>query len=66
VNLLSARNAAVGMNDRGALTAGLRADLNVIDMDRLAIHSPIVLKDLPAGGRRFNFHRVRGLVVVAK
>ena len=54
VNLLSARNAhAVGMNDRGALTAGLRADLNVIDMDRLAIHSPIVLKDLPAGGRRF-------------
>jgi N-acyl-D-aspartate/D-glutamate deacylase len=43
----------VGLLDRGLVAPGYRADLNVIDMDRLAIHSPIVLKDLPAGGRRF-------------
>ncbi len=54
VNLLTARNArAVGMTDRGSLAIGMKADINVIDMSRLAIHSPIVLKDLPAGGRRF-------------
>lgn len=54
VNLLTARNArAVGLTDRGALTAGLKADLNIIDMDRLGLHSPTVIKDLPAGGRRF-------------
>ncbi len=54
VNLLTARNArAMGLADRGALVAGQKADLNVIDMDRLRVHTPIVLKDLPAGGRRF-------------
>jgi N-acyl-D-aspartate/D-glutamate deacylase len=54
VNLLTARNArAVGMTDRGALTVGLKADVNIIDMARLGIHSPVIVKDLPAGGRRF-------------
>ena len=30
------------------------ANLNVIDYDRLALHAPEILFDLPAGGRRLN------------
>ncbi len=41
-----------GLGDRGALLAGLRADLNVIDFDALALRLPEVVHDLPAGGRR--------------
>jgi N-acyl-D-aspartate/D-glutamate deacylase len=54
VNLLTARNAAaVGLSDRGALVAGMKADINIIDLDRLAPQVPEVRRDLPAGGRRF-------------
>lgn len=42
----------IGLNDRGVLAAGMRADINVIDLDRLALGSPQVCHDLPAGGRR--------------
>jgi N-acyl-D-aspartate/D-glutamate deacylase len=42
----------VGLRDRGVLAPGYRADLNVIDTDRLAIPRPEVHRDLPAGGRR--------------
>jgi N-acyl-D-aspartate/D-glutamate deacylase len=42
----------VGLHDRGVLAAGFRADLNVIDFDRLAARRPEVRFDLPAGGRR--------------
>ncbi len=38
--------------DRGRIAPGLKADLNVIDMDRLTLHPPEVVSDLPAGGRR--------------
>ncbi len=41
-----------GMNDRGVLAPGFRADLNVIDLDKLALQPPRVAYDLPAGGRR--------------
>ena len=41
-----------GLSDRGRVAAGLRADLNVIDLDGLAVHAPEVRYDLPAGGRR--------------
>jgi N-acyl-D-aspartate/D-glutamate deacylase len=44
--------AALGLNDRGRIAPGLRADLNVIDYDRLHLHAPEVAYDLPAGGRR--------------
>jgi len=43
---------AVGLADRGLLKPGLRADINVIDYDRLVLHRPTVAHDLPAGGRR--------------
>ncbi|MGC8478079.1 MAG: N-acyl-D-amino-acid deacylase family protein [Acetobacteraceae bacterium] len=41
-----------GFADRGRLAPGLRADVNVIDFDRLRIHHPELVHDLPAGGRR--------------
>ncbi|MBO6609531.1 MAG: amidohydrolase family protein [Altererythrobacter sp.] len=53
VHMLSAKAArAVGLNDRGILAVGAKADINVIDMDRLRLHLPEVVRDLPAGGRR--------------
>ena len=36
------------------LQVGARADCNVIDLDRLVLHLPEVVRDLPAGGRRLH------------
>ena len=44
--------ALVGLCDRGRVAVGLRADLNVIDYDRLTLLAPEIAHDLPAGGRR--------------
>jgi N-acyl-D-aspartate/D-glutamate deacylase len=44
--------AAVGLLDRGLLAPGFKADLNVIDFDRLTLAPPRIVKDLPAGGKR--------------
>ena len=41
-----------GFTDRGRLAPGMRADVNLIDFDRLRLHLPEVVYDLPAGGRR--------------
>jgi N-acyl-D-aspartate/D-glutamate deacylase len=49
----SATARAVGLLDRGVLAPGYRADVNVIDFDRLAARRPEIRYDLPAGGRRF-------------
>ena len=43
---------AIGLNDRGRLKPGFKADINVIDYDRLALGYPQVAYDLPSGGRR--------------
>jgi len=42
----------IGLTDRGTLEPGMRADLNVVDLDRLALLRPVMQRDLPAGGRR--------------
>lgn len=42
----------VGLEDRGLLKVGYKADMNVIDYDALTLHAPNVAFDLPAGGRR--------------
>jgi N-acyl-D-amino-acid deacylase len=41
-----------GLHDRGVLIRGMKADLNVIDLDGLRLHPPEMVFDLPAGGRR--------------
>ena len=53
VHKLSAGNAALyGFTDRGVVAPGKRADLNVIDLDRLRILPPELRHDLPAGASR--------------
>jgi N-acyl-D-aspartate/D-glutamate deacylase len=42
----------LGLQDRGAIAAGKRADLNIIDFENLRINPPHEADDLPAGGRR--------------
>lgn len=44
--------ALYGLNDRGKIQVGLRADLNVIDLDRLKLAEPRLVNDLPAGAAR--------------
>ena len=48
-----------GLADRGRLVPGLRADVNLIDFDRLQVQKPELVHDMPAGGRRF-VQRVEG------
>ncbi len=43
---------AVGLLDRGVLAPGMKADVNVIDFDNLALTPPTMAHDLPAGGKR--------------
>jgi N-acyl-D-amino-acid deacylase len=42
----------VGLHDRGRIAVGLKADLNLIDHDRLRLFAPRVASDLPGGRRR--------------
>ncbi|MGE0621947.1 MAG: amidohydrolase family protein [Pseudomonadales bacterium] len=39
--------------DRGLIAPGMKADINVIDIDALALKTPHIVHDLPAGGKRF-------------
>lgn len=43
-----------GLNDRGRIAVGMKADFNLIDFDRLKVRVPTVRHDLPAGGRRLH------------
>ena len=42
-----------GLNDRGVLAEGKKADINLIDFANLRMRAPEMVYDLPAGGRRF-------------
>ena len=54
-----------GMSDRGTVEPGALADLNLIDYDALALGTPFVRADLPAGGRRL-LQRAEGYVATMK
>ena len=44
--------ALYGLNDRGLIAAGKRADINIIDFEKLNFTMPYMAYDLPAQGRR--------------
>jgi N-acyl-D-aspartate/D-glutamate deacylase len=50
--LTSSTASTVRLFDRGVIRPGYRADMNVIDPDRLRLHAPRVAYDLPNGGKR--------------
>ena len=41
-----------GLYDRGEIKAGMLADINIIDFDKLNVSHPTMIHDLPLGGRR--------------
>jgi N-acyl-D-aspartate/D-glutamate deacylase len=41
-----------GLDDRGVVAAGYKADFNLIDFDNLTLRRPRMAHDLPAGARR--------------
>jgi N-acyl-D-amino-acid deacylase len=55
VSMMSRETAqSIGLGDRGILKPGYKADVNVIDLDRLHLYAPRVKRDLPAGGKRLS------------
>lgn len=50
-----------GLQDRGVLAEGYRADCNLIDYETLALEPPQMVRDLPAGGKRL-IQRARGYI----
>ncbi|WTW94061.1 amidohydrolase family protein [Streptomycetaceae bacterium NBC_01309] len=56
--------ALYGLRDRGRLAPGMRADLNVIDLERLRTHPPEVLYDLPGDCPRL-IQRADGYIATA-
>ncbi|MBU3705189.1 MAG: amidohydrolase family protein [Mycobacterium sp.] len=46
--------AVAGLEDRGRIAVGYKADLNVIDHAGLTLHKPTIVHDLPGGGRRLD------------
>ncbi|WP_046315335.1 amidohydrolase family protein [Mycobacterium sp. UM_Kg1] len=52
--LTSTPAGVAGLDDRGRIAVGYKADLNVIDHRNLRLHKPVVTYDLPAGGRRLD------------
>ena len=63
VHLQTERTAsAYGLDDRGIIAPGKRADLNLIDLEHLDLKVPEMVFDLPGGGRRL-VQRVDGYVM---
>jgi N-acyl-D-amino-acid deacylase len=55
VEILAAKPArALGLHDRGTISVGAKADLNILDLDRMHLPAPHIARDLPGGGRRLD------------
>ena len=57
--MTSAPARIIGMDDRGTLAAGKRADVNVVDLARVSECMPEFVNDFPGGAGRF-IQRARG------
>ena len=54
IHLLTRQPAELySMLDRGLIAEGYKADINIIDLEVLKLHTPYIVNDLPAGGKRF-------------
>ncbi len=54
INYLTAKQARIiGLQDRGSLEVVKRADINIIDIDKLAERQPTRVRDFPGGAPRF-------------
>ena len=42
----------IGLRDRGVIAPGMKADINVLDVEKLGVPAPRMKLDLPAGGKR--------------
>ena len=54
--LTSDTASAAGLKDRGCLKVGLKADLNILDWEKIGSSDPFMVQDLPAGGRSLMQH----------
>jgi len=62
IHKLTLRNAEIfGLNDRGAIRSGLKADINLIDLNSLGVAHPVMLNDLPLDRPRLD-QRATGYV----
>lgn len=52
---------AVGLNDRGVIRTGFKADLNLIDFTEMRLEAPYMVHDLPLGGARLE-QKCRGIL----
>ncbi len=52
----------VGLHDRGVIAPGMKADFNIIDLDKLAVEKPYMANDLPSGAKRL-LQKARGYVM---
>ena len=54
-----------GLNDRGIIAPGYKADLNIIDYEALKLERPKMIYDLPANGKRL-VQEARGYRMIIK
>lgn len=57
--MTSAQARVIGLTDRGELAEGMKADVNVIDIDRVAERQPQLVHDFPHGAPRL-IQKARG------
>lgn len=50
----------IGFTDRGVISEGAFADVNVIDLDSLELELPVIVNDFPGGSPRF-IQKARGI-----
>ena len=56
---------AYGLGDRGVISPGYLADINIIDFDRLALEQPYLAQDFPVGGMRI-LQKAQGYIATIK